>query len=62
MGAYIARIREIARALDQSVERAQLAASEGVHAPRFSYDRGIASIARARITGAPFDGDGDSPL
>jgi uncharacterized protein (DUF885 family) len=59
--AYIARLGGIGRALRQNLERAQLAAGEGVHAPRFSYDA-VIQQSRAVITGAPFGGDGDSPL
>jgi uncharacterized protein (DUF885 family) len=59
--AYVARLREVGRALRQNLERAQLAASEGVHAPRFSYDA-VIQQSRAVITGAPFGGGGDSPL
>ena len=61
MVAYIARLGEVARALRQALERAQLAAAEGVHAPRFSYDA-VIEQSRALITGAPFGGTGDSPL
>jgi uncharacterized protein (DUF885 family) len=61
MVAYVTRIGEAGRALSQSLERAQLAAGEGVHAPRFGYE-GVIQQARALITGAPFAGPGDSPL
>ena len=61
MAAYVTRISEIGRAIDQSRERAQVAASEGVHAPRFAYDA-VAQQARALLTGAPFGGAGESPL
>ena len=61
MRAYIARIGGVARAIDQLVERAKLAASEGVHAPRFAYTEVIRQ-ARALMTGAPFAGAGDAPL
>ena len=61
MVAYVTRLGELGRALEQSLERAQLAASEGVHAPRFSYDA-VIQQSRAVITGAPFGGSGDSPL
>jgi uncharacterized protein (DUF885 family) len=61
MVAYVARIGEVARALGQALERAQLAASEGVHAPGFAYDA-VVDQARAIITGAPFGGFGESPL
>jgi uncharacterized protein (DUF885 family) len=61
MSAYIARLGELGRAIGQQVERAQLAADEGVHAPRFAYEA-VLQQARALITGAPFSGAGDSPL
>jgi uncharacterized protein (DUF885 family) len=61
MVAYVARLRESARALRQALARAQAAASEGVHAPRFAYDA-VVQQSRAVITGAPFSGAGDSPL
>ncbi len=61
MVAYIARIGEAARAIDQALARARLAAEEGVHAPRFAYEA-VRQQARALVTGAPFGGDSDSPL
>jgi uncharacterized protein (DUF885 family) len=61
MDAYIARLGEVGRAIDQLTERAKLAAAEGVRAPKFGYDR-TASQSRNIITGAPFGGAGDSPL
>ncbi len=61
MDAYIARLRELARAIDQLTERAKLAAADGVRAPRFGYERTIRE-ARNIITGRPFDQSGDSPL
>jgi uncharacterized protein (DUF885 family) len=61
MRAYIARIGGVARAIDQYVERAKLAAAEGVHAPRFAYAEALKQ-ARALETGAPFPGAGDAPL
>ena len=61
MRAYVARIAGIARALDQNVERAKLAAAEGVHAPRFAYAE-VLKQARALVTGAPFAGAGDAPV
>jgi uncharacterized protein (DUF885 family) len=61
MVAYIARIGEAARALGQALDIAKVSADEGVHAPRFAYDA-VAMQARAIISGAPFGGDGDSPL
>ena len=53
MNAYVARIRESARALDQALERARLNAGEGVRPPRFAYDAMILQ-ARAIVAGAPF--------
>jgi uncharacterized protein (DUF885 family) len=63
MRAYIARLSGISRALDQSLERAKVAASKGVRPPRFAYD-GVLSEARGQINGAPFVNEGtqDSPL
>jgi uncharacterized protein (DUF885 family) len=61
MAAYIARIGEIGRAIGQLVDRAKIAAAEGVHAPRFAYDA-VLMQARALLTGAPFGGAGESPL
>jgi uncharacterized protein (DUF885 family) len=61
MVAYVTRIGEVARAIGQALERAQLAAGEGVHAPRFAYDA-VIQQSRALITGAPFGGAGESPL
>jgi uncharacterized protein (DUF885 family) len=61
MEAYIARLGEGARAIRQLLERAQLAADAGVRPPRFAYE-GVLEQARAVVTGAPFEGDGDAPL
>jgi uncharacterized protein (DUF885 family) len=61
MDAYVARIGGVARAVDQLLERAKLGAADGVRPPRFAYD-GVIEQARAIITGAPFGGDGDSPV
>jgi uncharacterized protein (DUF885 family) len=61
MTAYVTRLAEVGRALRQMLDRAQLAAQEGVHAPRFAYDA-VIEQSRAVITGAPFEGAGDSPL
>ena len=61
MAAYTVRLGEVERAIDQELARAKLAASEGVHAPRFAYES-VLEQARALLTGAPFGGDGDAPL
>lgn len=61
MEAYIRRIGAVATAIDQLLERARLAADEGVRPPAFAYD-GVIEQARALVAGAPFGGRGDSPL
>lgn len=61
MRAYVTRIGGVSRAVGQALERAELAASEDVHAPRFAYE-GVSQQSRALITGAPFEGEGSSPL
>ncbi|MCX2794172.1 DUF885 domain-containing protein [Microbulbifer thermotolerans] len=61
MDAYIARIDGIGRAMGQILERAQLAAKDGIRPPRFAYDLAI-ERAQKVTSGAPFDGEGDAPL
>ena len=61
MDAYIARLNKLGDALDQSTERAKLAASDGIRTPKFGYERTI-SEARNVISGAPFAAGPDSPL
>jgi len=61
MEAYVARLTQVARALDQSLESAKLAAAEGNHAPRFAYDQAIKE-SRNVIKGAPFGAGVDSPI
>ena len=61
MEAYIARISGISRGLDQLLERARLAAGEGVRPPKFAYE-GVLQQAQALVQGAPFGGEGDAPL
>ena len=62
MVAYVTRSGEVSRAIGQALERARLAAGEGVHAPRFAYDA-VIQQSRALIVGAPFGaGAGDSPI
>jgi uncharacterized protein (DUF885 family) len=61
MVAYITRIGEIGRAVLQALERAQVAAHEGVHAPRFAYDA-VIEQSGALLHGAPFDDTGQSPI
>lgn len=61
MRAYIARIGGISRAMEQLLERAKLAAKEGVRPPRFAYDLAI-ERAQKVISGQPFGGEEASPL
>ncbi len=62
MEAYNSRLANIANAIDQTMERAQLNAAAGVRPPRFAYEESIAE-ARKVITGRPFDdSNADSPL
>ena len=61
MDAYVARLKALGPAIDQSTERAKLAAAEGVRTPKFGYER-TAGEAKLVISGAPFGGKGDSPL
>jgi uncharacterized protein (DUF885 family) len=53
MQAYIARIDGSARALNQLLERAQIAAQEGIRPPRFAY-QAVIEESRNLIASAPF--------
>ncbi|RYY97446.1 MAG: DUF885 domain-containing protein, partial [Alphaproteobacteria bacterium] len=61
MDAYVSRIGEASRAMDQALELAKLAAAEGNRAPRFAYDESLQQSANV-ITGAPFGAGADSPI
>lgn len=61
MEAYIARIGGISRAIGQLLERARVAAGEGIRPPRFAYE-GASEQSTRLITGAPFSEGEDSPL
>jgi uncharacterized protein (DUF885 family) len=61
MDALIARIGKLGAALDQSTERAKLAAADGIRTPKFGYDRTMQEATNI-ITGAPFGKGPDSPL
>ena len=64
MVAYVSRLHQTGRALRQSLERAQLAAAQDVHAPWFAAVS-VIGASRAIISGAPFAAEGDaasSPL
>ena len=61
MDAYIARLGALGAAIDQSTERAKLAAADGIRAPKFGYER-TALEAKNVISGAPFGAGPSSPL
>lgn len=61
MDAYVARIGGVSRAIGQLLDRAKRSAEAGTRPPRFAYE-GVISQARALIAGAPFGGEGDSPV
>ncbi|WP_293969875.1 DUF885 family protein [Sphingopyxis sp.] len=61
MDAYITRIGGVAAAQLQQLDTAKTNAAGGVRVPRFAYEAMIGQ-ARALITGAPFGGEGDSPV
>lgn len=61
MEAYIARIEGVSRGLGQLLETARLNAEAGARPPLFAYE-GVLKQSRALIAGAPFDGEGDSPV
>ena len=60
MEAYIARLREIDRVLNEVLFKAQQNANEGKRPPGFAYDFAIAEIDRI-IEGAPFNATDTSP-
>ena len=61
MLAYIARLEEIHRVINQHLARARLSVTDGIRQPRFDYEFAINEINRV-MSGEPFAGEGDSPL
>ena len=59
--AYISRVAAIAPTLDTLIERAKLAAGDGIRMPGFSYDMTTDEVKRV-TSGAPFDKGKDSAL
>lgn len=59
--AYVSRLNETARALDQLLERARKSAGQGVRPPKFAYE-GVIDQSRKVITGAPFSAGPDSAI
>lgn len=63
MRAYVSRIREIARAIDQSLQRARLAANTGLRPPYFAYE-GVIVQSEKLLNGIPFSNENkdDAPI
>ncbi len=61
MDAYVARISEIGRVIDEYLVRAKAATDDGVRMPRFAYEQTLSEAQRV-TSGAPFDGGAPSPL
>ncbi|WP_375208547.1 DUF885 family protein [Hyphomonas jannaschiana] len=61
MRAYVSRIREAARALNEATDVARESAEHGTHAPKFAYE-GVIDQSQKVITGAPFTDGEDSAL
>ena len=61
MEAYIARIGGLARGLGQLLDTAKLNAEAGARPPLFAYEA-VIQQSRALISGAPFEGEGVSPV
>jgi uncharacterized protein (DUF885 family) len=61
MQAYITRISEAARAMNQITQMGMKAAEKGIRPPQFAFDTAIERATKV-ITGLPFNGDTDSPL
>ncbi len=59
--AYISRLKAVPTALGQDLERARLAAADGIRQPRFAYDQAIRESKNV-ISGEPFSRGADSPL
>ncbi len=59
--AYISRVNAIGPTIDVLIERAKLAAADGIRMPGFAYDMTTSEVARV-TTGAPFGPGADSAL
>lgn len=57
--AYISRLQDLQRALDQLRQRAAVAARKGIRPPQFAYDY-VISQSRQLLQGAPFEADSGS--
>ena len=54
MEAYVSRLKEIERGMDQLIERAKLNAEKGVRPPRFAFEI-VTKEAKEIVSGKPFD-------
>lgn len=61
MQAYIARVGEVKRVIEQLIVRAQDGVNAGVRPPRFAYE-GVLEQSRKIITGAPFTDGPDASI
>jgi uncharacterized protein (DUF885 family) len=61
MQAYISRLQQSQRYMEQYLVRAKLAAADGIRAPYFDYDQAMSEAQRV-ISGAPFDEQGSSAI
>lgn len=61
MQAYIKRLSEVARAMNQVTEFGKTAAEKGIRPPQFAFDTAIQRASKV-IAGLPFNGETDSPL
>ena len=61
MQAYISRISEVARAMNQIRDMGITAAKQGIRPPQFAFDTAMKRATKV-ITGLPFNGETDSPL
>lgn len=59
--AYVSRVKAVAQAFDQLLERARKSAGQGVRPPKFAYE-GVIDQSRKVITGAPFSAGKDSAI
>ena len=59
--AYVSRVNAIGPTIDVLIDRAKLAAADGIRMPGFAYDMTISEVKRV-LTGAPFGPGPDSAL
>lgn len=61
MLAYISRVNQVPRALDQLLVQARASVADGIRPPKFAYE-GVIDQAQKVITGAPFSKGADAAL